>query len=83
MMMRERDMELRPTRVRETTPILRTGRPLERRVEECASREGNLHPLLTAHLGRSENGHPLQSTLTSEYRGNQPSTNLGGNLPPN
>ncbi|GJV49422.1 hypothetical protein Tco_1439634, partial [Tanacetum coccineum] len=58
-------------------------RPSERRVEECGSRGGNLHPLLTAHLGRSENGHPLQLTLTSGYTGNQPSTNLGGNLRPN
>nr|GEV75158.1 hypothetical protein [Tanacetum cinerariifolium] len=29
----------------------------------------------------SENGQPLQSTLTSMNGGNQPSTNLGGNLP--
>ncbi|GKA04981.1 hypothetical protein Tco_0684101 [Tanacetum coccineum] len=33
--------------------------------------------------GRSENGQPLQSTLTSWYGDNQPSTNSGGNLHPN
>nr|GEU31203.1 reverse transcriptase domain-containing protein [Tanacetum cinerariifolium] len=58
-------------------------KPLEQRVKKGTSRGGNLTPLLAAHLGGSENGQPLQSTLTSEYGGNQPSTNLGGNLPPN
>nr|GEW03782.1 hypothetical protein [Tanacetum cinerariifolium] len=55
----------------------------KQRVEKYGSRGGNLHPLLVAHLGRSENGHPLQLTLTFEYGGNQPLTNLGGNLPLN
>nr|GEX80899.1 hypothetical protein [Tanacetum cinerariifolium]GEX80927.1 hypothetical protein [Tanacetum cinerariifolium] len=44
---------------------------------------GNLLPLLATQLGRSEYGQPLQSTLTFEYKGNQPLTNLGGNLSPN
>nr|GEW90459.1 reverse transcriptase domain-containing protein [Tanacetum cinerariifolium] len=44
---------------------------------------GNLLPLLATQLGRSEYGQPLQSTLTSKYKGNQPLTNLGGNLSPN
>ncbi|GJR06359.1 hypothetical protein Tco_0529343 [Tanacetum coccineum] len=34
-------------------------RPSEQRVEEGGSRGGNLPPLLTTHLGRSENGKPL------------------------
>ncbi|GJX79192.1 hypothetical protein Tco_0327341 [Tanacetum coccineum] len=57
--------------------------PSERRVKEGGSLGGNFPPLLVAYLRRSENGQPLKSTLTSEYGGNQPSTNLGGNLPPN
>ncbi|GJY41265.1 hypothetical protein Tco_0428535 [Tanacetum coccineum] len=58
-------------------------RPLERRVEDCGSHGGNLPPILAAHLGRSDNRQSVQSTLTSGYGGNQPSINLGGNLPPN
>ncbi|GJY31939.1 hypothetical protein Tco_0415434 [Tanacetum coccineum] len=58
-------------------------RPSKQRAEEGGSQGGKLPPLLTAHLGRSENGKPLQPTLTSGYGGNQPSTNLGRNLPPN
>ncbi|GKC33300.1 hypothetical protein Tco_1040594 [Tanacetum coccineum] len=58
-------------------------RPSERRVEDCRSHGGNLPPILAAHLGRSDNGQSLQSTLTSGYGGNQPYINLGGNLPPN
>nr|GEU84145.1 ribonuclease H-like domain-containing protein [Tanacetum cinerariifolium] len=55
----------------------------KRRVEECGSLGGNLPLLLATYLRRSKNGKPLQSTLTSVYGGNQPSTNSGGNLPPN
>ncbi|GJT80981.1 hypothetical protein Tco_1055323 [Tanacetum coccineum] len=44
-------------------------RPTERRIEEGGSRGGNLPPLLATHLGRSENGQPLQSTLTSGPKG--------------
>ncbi|GJY84156.1 reverse transcriptase domain-containing protein [Tanacetum coccineum] len=58
-------------------------RPSKRRVEYDGSHGGNLPPLLIAHLGRSENGQPSQLTLTSRYRGNQPLTNLGANIPPN
>nr|GEU78981.1 ribonuclease H-like domain, reverse transcriptase, RNA-dependent DNA polymerase [Tanacetum cinerariifolium] len=87
----EREMEPRPARVMETTPVLQTGsprvrryrRPSKRRVEEGESFGGNLPLLLAAHLRRCKNEQPLQSTLTSMYGGNQPSTNLGGNLPPN
>ncbi|GJX59225.1 hypothetical protein Tco_0290615 [Tanacetum coccineum] len=53
-------------------------RPSEQRIENGRSRGGNHPSLLAAHLGRSENGQPLQSTLTSGYGGNQPSTNSRG-----
>ncbi|GKC24244.1 zinc finger, CCHC-type containing protein [Tanacetum coccineum] len=108
----EREMEPRPTHVRETNPALRTrsprarrqrgrvvefedapdrdgsrvekesegGRPSKRRVEDNENRRVNLRPLLAAHLGRNENGQPLQLTLTSAYGGHQPSNNSGWNL---
>ncbi|GJW04028.1 hypothetical protein Tco_1562884 [Tanacetum coccineum] len=98
----EMEMQPRPTCVRETTPVLRTGSPRVRRqngrvvefeeapnkegigaeresggrrpsewiTEESGSRGGNLPLLLAAHMGRSDNGQPLQSTLTSGYAGN-------------
>ncbi|GJX31946.1 hypothetical protein Tco_0241801 [Tanacetum coccineum] len=56
---------------------------LELGAKENGSRGMNLPPLLVAHLGRSENDQALQSSLTSVYGGHQPSTNIGGNLPPN
>ncbi|GJZ03437.1 hypothetical protein Tco_0536712 [Tanacetum coccineum] len=88
---KEREMELRPIRIRETTPVLRTGvernskgrRPSEYRADDNKSQGVNLPPLLAAHLRRSENGQPLQSSLTSVHGGRQPSINIGGNLPPN
>ncbi|GKB71496.1 hypothetical protein Tco_0932908 [Tanacetum coccineum] len=58
-------------------------RPSERMVEDGGSYKGNLPPLIAAHLGRSENGQPFQSTLTSGYGGDQPLINQGGNLPSN
>ncbi|GJY67859.1 hypothetical protein Tco_0470841 [Tanacetum coccineum] len=83
----EREMEPRPARAKETTLVLRTGsprrRPSERRVEEIKNYRVNLPPLLAAHLGRNENGRPLQPTSTSVYGAHQPSNNSGGNLPPN
>ncbi|GKG12198.1 hypothetical protein Tco_0346435, partial [Tanacetum coccineum] len=54
----------------------------EARAEENGRREMNLLPLLEAHLGRNENGQPLQSSLTSVHGGLQPSINIGNNLPP-
>ncbi|GKD19104.1 hypothetical protein Tco_1208262 [Tanacetum coccineum] len=59
------------------------GRPLEFGAEGNKIQGTNLSPLLVAYLGRNENGQPLQSSLTSVYGGHQPSTNVGGNLPPN
>nr|GEW87698.1 hypothetical protein [Tanacetum cinerariifolium] len=55
----------------------------ERKAKHSENGGVNLPPLLAAHLGRNENGQPLQSTLASAYGGHQPSTNSGGNLPPN
>ncbi|GJX21323.1 hypothetical protein Tco_0224000 [Tanacetum coccineum] len=47
------------------------GRPSEFVAEGNRSQGMNLHPLLTAHLGRNENGQPLQSSLTSVHGGPQ------------
>ncbi|GJW29235.1 reverse transcriptase domain-containing protein [Tanacetum coccineum] len=58
-------------------------RPSEIEAREDKNRGVNLSPLSAAHLGRNENGQPLRSSLTSVYGGHQPSTNIGGNLPPN
>nr|GEX57062.1 reverse transcriptase domain-containing protein [Tanacetum cinerariifolium] len=53
-------------------------RPSKQKAEDGGSRGVNLPLLLAAHLGRSKNRKTLQSTLTSGYGGNQPSTNSGG-----
>ncbi|GJZ04837.1 reverse transcriptase domain-containing protein [Tanacetum coccineum] len=58
-------------------------RPLEAGIEENERREMNLPLLLAAHLGRNENGQPLQSSLTSVHGGRQSLINIEGNLPPN
>ncbi|GJX80160.1 reverse transcriptase domain-containing protein [Tanacetum coccineum] len=79
---KECEMEPRPKQTREVTPPLRM-RPSKARAEENGRREMNLPPLLAAHLGRNENGQPLQSSLTSVHGGRQSSINIGGNLPPN
>nr|GEW61057.1 hypothetical protein [Tanacetum cinerariifolium] len=44
-------------------------RPLEDGAEENGRQEMNLPPLLAAHLGRSEDGQPLRSSLTSLHGG--------------
>ncbi|GKC86756.1 zinc finger, CCHC-type containing protein [Tanacetum coccineum] len=111
----EREMEPRPVRNKETTPVLCMRYPRARRqrekmvnFEDIPNRDGgrvernskdgmpsrlgadnngsqgmNLPPLLAAHLGRSENGQPLQSSMTFVHRGPQSSINTGGNLTPN
>ncbi|GJZ86725.1 hypothetical protein Tco_0658335 [Tanacetum coccineum] len=58
------------------------GGPSKLRARENGSHRMSLPPLLATHLGRSENGQALQSSLTSVYRGHQPLINIGGNLPP-
>ncbi|GKE34447.1 hypothetical protein Tco_1453769, partial [Tanacetum coccineum] len=57
------------------------GRPLEEAPRGNGGQSVNLPPLLAAHLGRGENGQPLQSSLTSAYRGQALPNNIGGNLP--
>nr|GEU31902.1 reverse transcriptase domain-containing protein [Tanacetum cinerariifolium] len=59
------------------------GRPSEEAPRGNGSQNVNLPPLLAAYIWRSENGHPLQSSLTSVYGGQALSNNVGGNLPPN
>ncbi|GKA53702.1 hypothetical protein Tco_0747017 [Tanacetum coccineum] len=59
------------------------GRPLEEASRGNGSQNVNLPPLLAAHIGRSENGQPLQSSMTSVYGGQALPINKGGNLPPN
>nr|GEU71254.1 reverse transcriptase domain-containing protein [Tanacetum cinerariifolium] len=76
---RERGMEPRP--IRDRSRVEKESdcrRPSERKGEDGGSRGVNLPPLLATHLGRSENGQPLQLTLTFRYGGNQPLTNSGG-----
>nr|GEW31211.1 reverse transcriptase domain-containing protein [Tanacetum cinerariifolium] len=51
--------------------------PSEARAEENRRREMNLPLLLVAHLGRSEDGQPPWSSLTSVHRGRQSSINTG------
>ncbi|GKC98800.1 hypothetical protein Tco_1169075 [Tanacetum coccineum] len=58
-------------------------RPSEIATRGNGNRGMNLPLLSPAHLGRNESGQPLQSSLTSVYGGHQPTTNTGGNLPPN
>nr|GEV41719.1 putative reverse transcriptase domain-containing protein [Tanacetum cinerariifolium] len=79
---KEREMEPRPARVKETTLVLRR-RPLEQRSEDSGNRGVNLPLLFAAHLRRNKNGEPLQSALTSAYGGHQSPTNSRRNLPPN
>ncbi|GJS53924.1 MAK10-like protein [Tanacetum coccineum] len=50
---------------------------------EAKDKRVNLPPLLAAHLGRNESGQPLRSSLIFIQGGHQPSTNMGGSLPPN
>ncbi|GKA49106.1 hypothetical protein Tco_0742064 [Tanacetum coccineum] len=59
------------------------GRPLEEAPRGNGGQSVNLPPLLAAHLGRSENGQPLQSSLTFAYGGQALPNNIGGNLPYN
>ncbi|GJW23825.1 hypothetical protein Tco_0037636 [Tanacetum coccineum] len=59
------------------------GRPLEEAPRGNGGQSVNLPLLLAAHLGRSENGQPLQSSLTFAYGGQALLNNIGGNLPSN
>ncbi|GKC26598.1 hypothetical protein Tco_1033892 [Tanacetum coccineum] len=59
------------------------GRPLEEAPRGNGGQSVNLRPLLAAHLGRGENGQPLQSSPTCAYGGQALPNNIGGNLPSN
>ncbi|GJT99769.1 reverse transcriptase domain-containing protein [Tanacetum coccineum] len=59
------------------------GKPSEEASRGNGSQNVNLPPLLVAHIGRSENGQRLQSSLTFAYGGQALPNNVGGNLPPN
>ncbi|GJX29155.1 hypothetical protein Tco_0237234 [Tanacetum coccineum] len=59
----EREMEPRRTRVREAIPMSSLGQ----RAKDNGSQGMNLPSLLAAHLGRSENGQPLQLSLASMH----------------
>nr|GEU91844.1 hypothetical protein [Tanacetum cinerariifolium] len=111
---KEKEMEPRLSRARETTPVLRTlslrdrrqrervvefedaqnkdggrverisegGRPSKRRAEDNWYQGMNLPSLLAAHLRRTENAQPLQSSLISVHGGHLPSVNTRGNRHP-
>ncbi|GJU99500.1 hypothetical protein Tco_1328771 [Tanacetum coccineum] len=59
------------------------GRPSEEASRGNGGQNVNLPPLLAAHIKRSENGQPLQSSLTSAYGGQALPSNIGVNLPLN
>ncbi|GJV69109.1 hypothetical protein Tco_1484618 [Tanacetum coccineum] len=58
-------------------------RPSKIEAREDENRGVNLPPLFVTHLGTNKSSQPLRSSLTSVHGGHQPSTNMGGNLPPN
>ncbi|GJU98935.1 hypothetical protein Tco_1328206 [Tanacetum coccineum] len=83
---RERGVGFEETQNRGESRVKRNnkgGRPSEEASRGNGSQNVNLPPLLAAHIGRSENGQPLQSSLTSAYKGQALPNNVGGNLPPN
>ncbi|GJY96864.1 reverse transcriptase domain-containing protein [Tanacetum coccineum] len=59
------------------------GRPSKKESRGDGGQNVNLPPLLATHIGRNENGQPLQSSLTSAYGGQALPSNIGGNLRPN
>nr|GEZ36909.1 hypothetical protein [Tanacetum cinerariifolium] len=56
------------------------GRPLKEAPRGNESQNVNLPLLLAAHIGRSENGQPLQSSLTSVYEGQALSNKVDPNI---
>ncbi|GKB53137.1 hypothetical protein Tco_0903890 [Tanacetum coccineum] len=83
---RERVVGFEETQNRRESMVERSkegGRPSEEASRGNGSQNVNLPPLLAAHIGRSENGQPLQSSLTSAYGGQALPNNVRGNLPPN
>nr|GEZ00699.1 reverse transcriptase domain-containing protein [Tanacetum cinerariifolium] len=59
------------------------GRPSKEAPRGNGSKNINLLLLLAAHIERSKNGQPLQSSLTFVYRGQALPNNVGGKIPPN
>ncbi|GJS02554.1 hypothetical protein Tco_0319062 [Tanacetum coccineum] len=83
---RERVVGFKETQNREECRVKRNskgGRPSKEASRGNGSQNVNLPSLLAAHIGRSENGQPLQSSLTFIYGGQALPNNKGGNLPPN
>ncbi|GJY26397.1 hypothetical protein Tco_0401123 [Tanacetum coccineum] len=83
---RERVVGFEETQNREESRVKRNskgGRPSKEASRGNGSQNVNLPSLLAAHIGRSENGQPLQSSLTFIYGGQALPNNKGGNLPPN
>nr|GEV21351.1 hypothetical protein [Tanacetum cinerariifolium] len=83
---RERVVRIEETQNRGESRVKRNRegrRPSEEAPRGNGSQNVNLPPLLAAHTGKSKNGKPLQSSLTSVYRGQALSNNVRGNLPPN
>ncbi|GKA31081.1 hypothetical protein Tco_0717386 [Tanacetum coccineum] len=77
---KEREMEPRSARVRETTLVLH----MVSEGLETERKGGSKSPsLLAAYLGRGENGQTLHTSRTFIHGGHQTSVNTGGNLPPN
>ncbi|GJY75804.1 hypothetical protein Tco_0480920 [Tanacetum coccineum] len=67
---RERVVRFEETQNRGEIKVERSnkgGRPSKEASRGNGSQNVNLPPLLAAHIGRSENGQPLQSSLTSAY----------------
>nr|GEY31019.1 hypothetical protein [Tanacetum cinerariifolium] len=92
---KEREVEPSPEPTRAATSPLRSKeesrvkrntegrRPLEEAPRGNKGQSMILPLLLAAHLGKGENGQPLQSSLTSAYEGEGLPNNIGGNLPSN
>nr|GEU91650.1 reverse transcriptase domain-containing protein [Tanacetum cinerariifolium] len=83
---RERVVGFEETQNRRESRVERNkegGRPSKEAPRGNGSQNVNLPLLLSSHIGRSENGQPLQSSLTSVYEGQALPNNVGGNLPPN
>ncbi|GJZ13067.1 hypothetical protein Tco_0548297 [Tanacetum coccineum] len=85
----EREMELRPVCARETTYVLQTG-SLRAQIHRGRVVEFKDAPNMNGRRVERESDKRRPSeqrvekaTLTSGYGGNQPSTNSGGNFPPN
>nr|GEX24710.1 reverse transcriptase domain-containing protein [Tanacetum cinerariifolium] len=83
---RERVVKFKETQNKGESRVERNkegGRPLKEASRGNESQNVNLPSLLAAHIGRTENGQPLQSSLTFAYEGQALPNNIGRNLPHN